>query len=276
MDFFILDHNLEMGFKYDRNPDFTHANILKLIRTALMCSGVTIESEQYGYFNKLLSTKLPLPKYHYGEEIQYPTYNLATHFQHTQVNIEELESRMAQRCRADLQMFYLQTHSASQRVAAIRFEHCIKYLVSTSGSSTKLTAHEYVLIQDIVQEQKEMKRMWSNSFISTAIMYNVYVMNLQAEKSFAVVSFRSFGKIINTIERCFKLEAAPSKRKQKLFEYYIGRRFATLDRDIQSLHEALFISLRGSPLIKKKLMCSVLCINLLVILVDSLVKIVLS
>jgi hypothetical protein len=101
-------------------------------------------------------------------------------------------------------------------------------------------------------------------------------MNLQAEKSFAVVSFRSFGKIINTIERCFKLEAAPSKRKQKLFEYYIGRRFATLDRDIQSLHEALFISLRGSPLIKKKLMCSVLCINLLVILVDSLVKIVLS
>ena len=177
LDVCILQHNIEMGAKFRRNPPITNVNLLKVCESAILSHGVLPTSKEQEYVLNLFSAPDVASTHHVSASLSGEMARWQALFLNTQVNATAVEQQLlktSKSSRMNLKTLFGTSNRAN--IYAKTFFSALRIDPEYEDESF-LHHHEYILLKDIRRCQRfhgDNLKWESDAFVST-VLFNISV-----------------------------------------------------------------------------------------------------
>ncbi|POM70099.1 Hypothetical protein PHPALM_13519 [Phytophthora palmivora] len=267
LDVFIVQHNIDVGARFGRNPPISNVDLISACRAATLCKlygkGLVASTPEQEFITNLVSESIPAPQYRSATGRDFSFQAWEQMFKNANVDASEevkfINSRQHMKTIREL-LCKKATVLETGKVDSDDFMHSLRMEENNSEGANALSIEEHELLRQVVREQVACKRVCSDCDLVTTIMYNLVVASNR--NSFIKIQRRSYRTLESKIKK-FRTElATPSlvAYTKKLFEFRTQQqckgRLTTCEHEIQS---ALFTTLRESyaSCQKRKIFCKI-------------------
>ncbi|KAG1700106.1 hypothetical protein DVH05_011918 [Phytophthora capsici] len=183
LDVFIVQHNLDVGARFGRNPHIANVDLIAACRAATVCklygNGLVAGTAEQEFLTNLVSAKLPSPQYRSATQRDFAFGAWQDIFHGVNIASAALESNLSQshqhlKTIKEL-LFKHATALQTGQVHPSEFMQSLRMEEANCESAAGFSFEEHGLLRQVLAEQKQSERIWDKCVLVTTIMFNLVV-----------------------------------------------------------------------------------------------------